>query len=107
MKFTYFPAYFPAMYLPRQRVNREISEALALISKMVGNGYRPQSIIGGFLSAENMRHLAEDDGIHAAHGVVWSQYGVDAGDADGSPCYPYYPFRGNTSANPRRTKLTL
>ena len=42
---TYFPGYFPAMYLPRERVNREMSEAIEIISKMVGNGYRPQSIM--------------------------------------------------------------
>ena len=60
---TYFPGYFPAMYLPRERVNREMSEAIEIISKMVGNGYRPQSIMGGFLSADNLRYLAEKENI--------------------------------------------
>lgn len=45
---SYFPGYFPAMYLPRERVNREISEALQIISGFVGNNYRPQSVMGGF-----------------------------------------------------------
>lgn len=88
---SYFPGYFPAMYLPRERVNREMSEAIQTISQMVGGGYRPQAIMGGFLSAENMRYLAEKENIHVAHGVIWSQHAVDGGGADGSPSYPYYP----------------
>lgn len=90
---TYGPCYFAPMYLPRDRVNREMSEALGLISEMVGGGYRPKSLMGGFLAADNMRHLAEKENIHVAQGVIWSQYGIDAGDADGSPSYPYYPSR--------------
>ena len=90
---AYFPAYFPVMYLPRTRINREMSEAINIISNMVGGGYRAQSVMGGYLSAENMRYLAEEENIHVAHGVIWSQYGIDAGDADGSPSYPYYPSR--------------
>lgn len=90
---TYFPGYFPALYLPRQRVNREASEALQIISSFVGAGYRPKSIIGGFLSADNLRYLAEKENIHTAHGVIWSQHAVDGGGADGSPCYPYYPSK--------------
>ena len=90
---TYFPGYFPALYLPRERVNREISEAIQIISNLVGGGYRPKSIIGGFLSADNMRHLSEKENIHVAHGVIWSQHAVDGGGADGSPSYPYYPSK--------------
>jgi hypothetical protein len=88
---TCFPGYFPALYLPRERVNRELSEAIQIISDMKGEGHRPQSVIGGFLSADNMRHLAEKEDIHVAHGVIWSQHNVDGGGADGSPSYPYYP----------------
>jgi hypothetical protein len=90
---TYFPGYFPALYLPRARVNREISEALGIISDITGDGYRPKSIIGGFLSAENMRYLSVKENIHVAHGVIWSQHAVDGGGADGSPSYPYYPSK--------------
>jgi hypothetical protein len=90
---TYFPGYFPALYLPRARVNREITEALDLVSYIGGGGYRPQSIIGGFLSSDNMRYLSEKENIHVAHGVIWSQHAVDGGGADGSPSYPYYPSR--------------
>lgn len=88
---TYFPGYFPAMYLPRERINREMTEAINTISKMVGNGYRPQSIIGGFLAAENLQYLAEKENIHVAHAVIWSQHNIDGGGADGSPSYPFYP----------------
>ena len=82
------------MYLPRERVNREMSEAIEIISKMVGNGYRPQSIMGGFLSADNLRYLAEKENIHVAHAVIWSQHNIDGGGADGSPSYPFYPLDG-------------
>ena len=79
------------MYLPRERVNREISEALRIITGLVGDGYRPQSIMGGFLSADNLQYLAEKENIHVAHAVIWSQHNIDGGGADGSPSYPFYP----------------
>jgi hypothetical protein len=88
---SYFPGYFPAMYLPRQRVNRELSEAIQIISDWVGNGYRPQAIMGGFLSADSLKYLAEKEHIHVAHAVIWSQHNIDGGGADGSPSYPFYP----------------
>jgi len=88
---SYFPGYFPAMYLPRERVNREMSEAIEIISKFVGNGYRPQAIMGGFLSANSLQYLAEKEDIHTAHAVIWSQSDIDGGGADGSPSYPFYP----------------
>lgn len=90
---SYFPGYFPAMYLPRERVNREMSEAIQIISAMVGGGYRPQSVIGGFLSANNLKYLAEKENIHTAHAVIWSQHNIDGGGADGSPSYPFYPSK--------------
>lgn len=90
---SYFPGYFPAMYLPRARVNREMTEALQIITSFVGSGYRPQCIMGGFLSADTLRYLAEKENIHTAHAVIWSQHAVDGGGADGSPSYPFYPSR--------------
>ena len=90
---SYFPGYFPAMYLPRERVNREMSEAIATISRLVGKGYRPQCIMGGFLSAASLQYLAEKEDIHVAHSVIWSQHAIDGGGADGSPSYPYYPSK--------------
>ena len=88
---SYFPGYFPAMYLPRARVNREMSEAIQIITDFVGDGYRPQAIMGGFLSADSLRYLAEKENIHTAHAVIWSQHAIDGGGADGSPSYPFYP----------------
>jgi hypothetical protein len=88
---SYFPGYFPAMYLPRERINREMTEAIETISALVGKGYRPQAIMGGFLSADNLAYLAEQEKIHVAHAVIWSQFAVDGGGADGSPSYPFYP----------------
>jgi hypothetical protein len=50
-------------------------------------------VVAGFLAAENLRYLAEEEGIHVAQGTIWSQYAVDNGDGEGSICYPYYPSR--------------
>lgn len=88
---SYFPGYFPVMYLPRERINKEMHEAINEITAMVGNGYRPQCIMGGFLSSENLKYLAEKEDIHVAHAVIWSQHAIDGGGAEGSVSYPYYP----------------
>jgi hypothetical protein len=50
-------------------------------------------VVAGFLSADNLRYLAEEEGIHVCQGNIWSQYAVDNGDGEGSICYPYYPSR--------------
>ena len=63
------------------------------MSELVGDGYRPKSVVAGFLAADNLRHLAEREGIHVCQGQIWSQYAVDNGDGEGSICYPYYPSR--------------
>jgi len=88
---TYWPCDFPAMYLPRARINKEMKEAIDEISKMVGKGYRPQCVMSGFLSAENLKFLSDSLDIHVAHANIWSQHAVDGGGADGSISYPYYP----------------
>jgi len=89
---TFIPgAYFAPMYNSREQVNRDLHDGLQLVSHMVGGGYRPKCVIAGFLAAENMRYLAKEEGIHVVQGDIWSQYGVDNGDGDGSISYPYYP----------------
>lgn len=89
---TFIPgAYFANMYNTRQQVNRDLHDGLQLVSEMVGGGYRPKAVIAGFLSAENLRYLAEEEDIHVCQGNIWSQYGVDNGDGEGSISYPYYP----------------
>lgn len=91
---TFIPgAYFANMYNTREQVNRDLHDGLALVSEMAGGGYRPKSVVAGFLSAENQRFLAEQEGIHVCQGTIWSQFGIDNGDGDGSVCYPYYPSR--------------
>ena len=89
---TFIPgAYFSNMYNTRAQVNRDLHQGLQMVSDMVGGGYRPKSVIAGFLSAENLRYLAEAEGIHVCQGNIWSQYAVDNGDGEGSISYPYYP----------------
>lgn len=86
---TFIPgAYFAPMYNSRAQTNRDIHDGLKLVSEMVGGGYRPRSIVAGFLAADNLRFLAEEEGIHVAQGTIWSQYGIDNGDGDGSISYP-------------------
>jgi hypothetical protein len=81
------------MYNTREQVNRDLHDGLKRVSEIVGGGYRPNSVVAGFLSAENLRHLAEVEGIHVCQGNIWSQFAVDNGDGEGSLCYPYYPSR--------------
>ena len=91
---TFLPGgYFANMYNSREQVNRDLHEGLKMVSELVGGGYRPQSVVAGFLSAENLRFLAEEEGIHVCQGNIWSQYAVDNGDGEGSISYPYYPSR--------------
>jgi hypothetical protein len=89
---TFIPgAYFSNAYNTREQVNLDLSEALAKITDLVGNGYRPKSIVAGFLAAENLKYLAEKEKIHVCQGNIWSQYAVDMQDGDGSVSYPYFP----------------
>jgi hypothetical protein len=91
---TFIPGgYFAPMYNTREQNRTTIHQGLQLVAKMVGNGYRPQSLIAGFMDAENQRLLAADEGIHVCQGQIWSQHGIDHGDGDGGICYPYYPSR--------------
>jgi hypothetical protein len=91
---TFIPGgYFAPMYNTREDIRRTINDALAQISGIVGSGYRPQSLIAGFMDAENQRLLVADQGIHVCQGQIWSQHAIDNGDGDGGICYPYYPSR--------------
>lgn len=91
---TFIPgAYFSNMYNSREQVNRDLHEGLRKVSEMVGRGYRPNSVVAGFLAADNLKYLAEQEDIHVCQGNIWSQYAVDNGDGEGSICYPYYPSK--------------
>jgi len=91
---TFIPGgYFAPMFNTREQNRETIHKALHLISAMVGGGYRPQSLVAGYMDAENMRLLATEEGIHVCQGQIWSQHGIDHGDGDGGICYPYYPSR--------------
>jgi hypothetical protein len=91
---TFIPGgYFAPMFDTREHNKVTIHKALQLISEMVGSGYRPESLVAGFMDAENQRFLATEEGIHVCQGQIWSQHGIDNGDGDGGICYPYYPSR--------------
>ena len=98
---TFIPgAYFAPMYNSREQINQDLHDALKLVSELVGDGYRPQCVIAGFLAADNQRYLAERENIHVCQGTIWSQYGIDNGDGDGSISYPYYPSREHYCKQP-------
>ncbi len=91
---TFIPGgYFAPMYNTRAETRETIRQALRLITKMVGGGYRPLSLVAGFMDAENQHYLANEEGIHVCQGQIWSQHGIDNGDGDGGICYPYYPSK--------------
>jgi len=91
---TFIPgAFFANAYNPREQVDRDLREGLARVGAIMGGGFRPKSVIAGFLAADNLRYLAEEEGIHVCQGNIWSQYAVDNQDGEGSICYPYYPSR--------------
>ncbi len=91
---TFIPgAYFANMYNTREHVNLDLHDGLKRVSEIVGDGYRPKSMVAGFLSSDNLRYLSEKEGIHVCQGNIWSQYAVDNGDGEGSISYPYYPSR--------------
>ena len=91
---TFIPGgYFAPMHNSREQVTRGLHDALAMVSDMVGGGYRPRSVVAGYLAADNLHFLAVREDIHVAQGSIWSQYAIDNGDGDGSISYPYYPSR--------------
>lgn len=91
---TFIPGgYFAPMYNSRAQVDRDLHDALEMVGEIVGGSYRPKSVVAGFLAAENLRFLAGKEGIHVCQGNIWSQFGIDNGDGDGSVCYPYFPSR--------------
>ncbi|MDR1898291.1 MAG: DUF3863 domain-containing protein, partial [Prevotellaceae bacterium] len=91
---TFIPgSYFANAYSTREQVNKDIHEALAKVSEFVGNGFRPKSLLAGFLAADNLQYLAEKEDIHVCQGTIWSQFSIDNQDGDGSIVYPYYPSK--------------
>lgn len=91
---TFIPgAYFANAYNTTEQVNRDVHDALNIITKIVGKGYRPKSIVAGFMAAPNQQYLAEKENIHVCQGNIWSQFSIDNQDGDGSISYPFYPSK--------------
>lgn len=91
---TFIPgAFFANAYNTTEQVNKDLHDALQLITTMVGKGYRPQSIVAGFMSAKNQQYLAEKEDIHVCQGNIWSQFSIDNQDGDGAVSYPFYPSK--------------
>ena len=91
---TFIPgAYFANAYNTIEQVNKDLHEGLAKVSEIVGNGFRPKSVVAGFLAAPNLQYLAEKEGIHVCQGNIWSQFSIDNQDGDGAVSYPYYPSK--------------
>jgi len=83
--------FFPNRYNSRAQVSRDLHDGLARVSEMMGGSFRPKSVVSGFMAAENLRYLAENEGIHVCQGNIFSQFAIDDQDGDGSVAYPYYP----------------
>jgi hypothetical protein len=91
---TYWPGvYFADKFNTVEQAKKDLHEGLELVSQMVGNGYRPKSVVAGHMSVEDMKYLAESEGIHAVQGQIWSQFDIDGQDGDGGIIYPYYPAK--------------
>ena len=89
-----FPgAYFANAYNSIAQVNRDLHDGLALVFRMTGSGFRPKSVVAGFLSSANQQYLAENENIHVCQGNMWSKYTVDNQDGDDSVSYPFYPSK--------------
>jgi hypothetical protein len=51
---TFIPgAFFANAYNSREQVNKDLHDGLAKVSEMIGDGYRPRSVVAGFLSSAN------------------------------------------------------
>jgi hypothetical protein len=89
---TFIPGgYFAPMYNTQAQTSADLHDALALIEGLVGGGYRPLAVIAGFLGAQSLAFLAEEERVHVAQATIFSQYNIDYGDGDGGSPYPYYP----------------
>ena len=81
------------------QVNRDIHEALAKVSELMGGGFRPKSLVAGFLSAANQKYLAEQENIHVCQGNTGAGSALITATATAPSVIPI-TRPPNTSANP-------
>ncbi|MDA3924692.1 MAG: DUF3863 domain-containing protein [Kiritimatiellae bacterium] len=56
MHVTFIPgAFFANAYNSREQVNKDLHDGLAKVSEMIGDGFRPRSVVAGFLSSANQQ----------------------------------------------------
>jgi hypothetical protein len=91
---TFWPGvYFANKFSTHEQCKKDLHEGLQLVSEMMGDGYRPKSVIAGSMSIESMKYLASQEGIHVVQGAIWSQFEIDGQNSDGGIIYPYYPAK--------------
>jgi thioredoxin-related protein len=89
---TYWPGVqFEDKFNTTEQAKKDLHEGLELVSQMVGEGYRPKSVLAGHMSVESQKYLAEKEGIHVVQGQLWSQFDIDGQDGEGGIFSAYYP----------------
>jgi hypothetical protein len=65
---TFIPGgYFANRYNSRDQVNQDIKDAFQRIAEWIGD--KPQSLVAGFLAADNIKYASEQEGIIGVQGT--------------------------------------
>jgi len=85
----------------REQVNLDLHDGLKRVSEIVGDGYRPKSVVAGFLSSDNLRYLSEKEGIHVfqRNGFAWVTCGWEMSLVEARKIYGYGGRNGMDDLN--------